>query len=228
LTICSNAGTILSNRAIKKRERRFGKMAKGKVSEDKISREWNDYSGPLQNNISFDWFSKEFLLKLMRIWQEHWVNTITAIQNIGSQMEGVGPAVITELTTQALETSTPPIMAQIAELCKVDINTIEGRIKPGQLGIDDIPEAYPATWEVKSDKEAILTYHRCDIIDRKKVDSLEMLLYVCNYLEPRYAMAYQNYPGVLPKVKVTMLKLPESLTPKPGEPVCVWKFAFEE
>ena len=37
-----------------------------------------------------------------------------------------------------------------------------------------------------------------------------------------------NVPGVLPKAKVTMLKVPESLTPKPGEPVCVWRFAFEE
>jgi hypothetical protein len=53
------------------------------------------------------------------------------------------------------------------------------------------------------------------------------LRYVCQYVEPRFAMAYLNYPGAR-KIKVTMLKIPESLTPKPGESVCIWRFAFEE
>jgi hypothetical protein len=64
-------------------------------------------------------------------------------------------------------------------------------------------------------------------VDKKTVGDIDVLRYVCQYVEPRFALAYMNYPGAR-KIKVTMLKVPESLTPKPGEPVCIWRFAFEE
>ena len=41
-------------------------------------------------------------------------------------------------------------------------------------------------------------------------------------------MAYLNYPNVSRKTKVEMLKIPESLERKPGEPVCIWRFTFEQ
>ena len=202
----------------KKTERRFGNM----------SEERNDYSGPIEDRVEYDRFSKDFLLKLMRIWQDHWEAMVTTLIRIGSEMEGIGPEKMMELEARTLETVTPPIMARVAELAKVDVNTVEGRCKAGMLGIDNIWEKYPGHWEVKSDKEVILSYERCAVMEEQKVGNLEQLRKACLYVEPRYAMAYQNYPNVLPKVKVTMLKVPESLEKKPGEPVCIWRFAFEE
>jgi hypothetical protein len=195
----------------------------------KKSKERNDYSGPIEDRVDYNQFSKEFLLKLMAIWQDYWELMVNTFVKIGSEMEGIGPEKAGELLARTQETVTPSIMARTAELAKVDVNTVEGRCKAGMLGIDNIWEKYPGHWEVKSDKEVILKYDYCNVLANKLVGtSLEVLHRVCTELEPRYAMAYQNYPGVLPKVKVTMLKVPDSLTPKPGEPVCVWRFAFED
>jgi hypothetical protein len=195
----------------------------------KKSKERNDYSGPIEDRVDYNQFSKEFLLKLMAIWQDYWELMVNTFVKIGSEMEEVGPEKAGELLARTQETVTPSIMARTAELAKVDVNTVEGRCKAGMLGIDNIWEKYPGHWEVKSDKEVILKYDYCNVLANKLVGtSLEVLHRVCTELEPRYAMAYQNYPGVLPKVKVTMLKVPDSLTPKAGEPVCVWRFAFEE
>ena len=36
--------------------------------------EMNDYSGPFNPNLTFDCFSKEFLLKLMKTWQYAWLH----------------------------------------------------------------------------------------------------------------------------------------------------------
>ncbi len=36
--------------------------------------EMNDYSGPYRPDLTFDCFSKEFLLKLMKTWQYAWLH----------------------------------------------------------------------------------------------------------------------------------------------------------
>lgn len=36
-----------------------------------------------------------------------------------------------------------------------------------------------------------------------------------------------RYPGQR-KIRVDLLKIPQSFERKPGEPVCIWRFAFEE
>lgn len=59
------------------------------------------------------------------------------------------------------------------------------------------------------------------------VDDIKMLRCVCQYVEPRYALTMDNYPGQR-KMKVDLLKIPESFERRPGEPVCIWRFAFED
>jgi len=193
-----------------------------------MAKELNDYSGPIEDVINHDRFSKQFLLKLMRIWQDYWEAMMTTFLKVGSETEGVGPEKINEVFSRTAETVAPPIFARLAELAKANVNTIEGRCKAGMLGIDNIPEKYRGHWEVKSDKEVILKYDYCNVVANKLVGSLEELRKVCMYVDPRYAEMNLNYPNVRRKIKVTMLKVPESLTPKPGEPVCIWRFAFEE
>jgi|GEM_PF-6402613 len=56
---------------------------------------------------------------------------------------------------------------------------------------------------------------------------INMLRYVCQFVEPRYAMTMLNYPGQS-KIKVDLLKIPQSFERTPGEPVCIWRFAFED
>jgi hypothetical protein len=196
-----------------------------------MSKERDDFSGPLaEYSTPWEEFSKEFLLKLMKIWQDHWDAFMNQFMVIGSQIEGIGTDKALDFQLRLLEAITPSTMARIAELAKIDTSTVAGRCKVGMLSMDQIAENYPGRWEVKSDDEVLLTYDRCKVFETvRQIGSLELLHKACLEVEPRYAEAFQNYPDDPKKVKVTMLKVPESFDPPPeGEPLCLWKFAFHQ
>ena len=94
--------------------------------------------------------------------------------------------------------------------------------------MDNMYDHYPGHYDVKSDNEVILTYDECAVLDRfiGKCD-INWLHHVCNNIEPRYAKTMLNYPGQR-KIKVDLLKIPESFERTPGEPVCIWRFAFKD
>ncbi len=172
--------------------------------------------------------AKSDRLKTMRQWQEKWEAFTNAVVRIGSQMEAVGLLNAAELLAKTMGEINPPIFAKIAEVSKVDVNTVEGRVKAGGLCMDNMADHYPGHYEVKSDKEVILRYNQCTVMDKNLVGGdINMLRYVCQYVEPKYAMTMLNYPGQR-KIKVDLVKIPESFERKPGEPVCIWRFAFEE
>lgn len=196
-----------------------------------MSKERSDFSGPLVDySVPWDEFSKEFLLKLMKIWQDHWDALVQQWLVIGSQMEEIGIDKALDLQLRIFEAITPPTMASIADLTKIDTSTVAGRCKVGLLCMDQIAEKYRGHWEIKSDNEVILTYDRCKAFETmREIGDLELLQKGCRYVEPRYMEAFQNYLGVSPKVKVTNLKTPESFTsPHQGEALCSFRFAFEE
>ena len=192
-----------------------------------MSRERNDFKGPIEDRVPWEEFSKEFLLKVMRLWQEQWEAFYNIIVTVGAGMDGVGARKATEMVNRTQEIVCPPIFARIAEASKLNADTVEGRVKAGGLCMDNMADHYPGVYEVKSDSEVILRYDRCAVMDKKLMfDDINMLRYVCQYVEPRYAMTMLNYPGQR-KIKVDLLKIPESFERTPGEPVCIWRFAFE-
>jgi hypothetical protein len=172
--------------------------------------------------------SKSDTLKMMRQWQEKWELFTNKVIGIGSQIEGMDMLKAADLLARTMEEVNPPIFARIAKVSKLDANTVEGRVKAGGLCMDNMADHYPGQYEVKSDSEVILRYDRCAVMDKKLMfDDINLLRYVCQYVEPRYAMTMLNYPGQR-KIKVDLLKIPESFERTPGEPVCIWRFAFED
>jgi hypothetical protein len=172
--------------------------------------------------------TKSDRLKMMRQWQEKWELYTNKVIGIGSQMEGIGILNAADLLARTMEEVNPPIFARIAEVSRLDANTVEGRVKAGGLCMDNMADHYPGQYEVKSDSEVILRYDRCAVMDKKLMfDDINMLRYVCQYVEPRYAMTMLNYPGRR-RIKVDLLKIPDSFERTPGEPVCIWRFAFED
>ena len=208
-------------------------VAKGKTiakTVAKVKKERNDYKGPLQPEIDLSEFSKEFLLKIMRCWGELWEAHNSALVRIGAEMEGVGPLVAGDLVARSIEEVAPSVFRKIAEeICKVDINTVEGRIKAGRFIPDNLSDHYTgARYKILSNTEATLTYDHCWVVDSGSVgNDINILRYVCDVVEPRLAMAYMNYPGER-KVAIKMLKVPEVLPPKPDEPICIFSFKLEE
>jgi hypothetical protein len=214
----------------------LGKLAESRTptSTEKevrnMAKERDDYSGPIENVVRYEEFSKEFLLKLMKIWREHYDDVVTNLVLVGSQMEGIGSEKALDLEVKTIEAVTPPTMAKIAELAKCDINTMEGRCKAGQLTVDNVPDRYRGHWEVKSDKEVLLVLDHCRVFHMMRaVGDLPTLRKICLESDPRYVEIMHTYPDHPRKAKVTMLKVPETLDPPPdGEPICIWRFVFEE
>src|SRR4030042_1645374 len=103
-----------------------------------MSKGRQDYRGPIEDGVRYEEFSKEFLLKLMKIWQDHWDALMNQFMVIGSQMEGIGAEKALELQHRLLEAITPTTMSRIAELAKVDTSTVAGRCKAGMLSLDQI------------------------------------------------------------------------------------------
>jgi hypothetical protein len=173
--------------------------------------------------------SKEFILKCMRLWGELWEANNNNLVKVGALIEAVGPLKAGDMVGQALIDVAPSIFRKIADVCKVDVNTIEGRIKSGRFIPDNLIDHYTgARFDILNNKEATLTYDRCIVVDAGLVgDDINILRYCCDVVEPQVAMAYMNYPGER-KVTTKMLKLPESLPPKPGEPICIWHFKLED
>ena len=172
--------------------------------------------------------SRSDTLKMMRQWQEKWELFTNKVIGIGSQIEGMDILKAADLLARTMEEVNPSIFARIAEASRLNANTVEGRVKAGGLCMDNMADHYPGQYEVKSDSEVILRYDRCAVMDKKLMfDDINMLRYVCQYVEPRYAMTMLNYPGQR-RIKVDLLKIPESFERTPGEPVCIWRFAFED
>jgi hypothetical protein len=173
--------------------------------------------------------SKELVLKCMRLWGELWETNNANIVMVGANIEGVGPLKGADMVCDTLLEVAGPIYRKIAEACKVNINTVEGRIKAGRFIFDNLTDHYVnARYNILNDTEVTLTYDRCIIVDAGMVgDDINVLRYNCDVVEPKVSMAYLNYPGER-KVTSKMLKVPESLPPKPNEPICIWHFKLED
>ncbi|MBN2099461.1 MAG: hypothetical protein JW753_07695 [Dehalococcoidia bacterium] len=113
--------------------------------------------------------SKSDRLKVMRQWQEQWEAFTNGVVRVGAQMEGIGLLNGAELLARTMEEANPPIFAKMAEAAKVNVNTVEGRVKAGGLCMDNMADHYPGHYEVKSDSEVILRYNQCAVMDKNLV-----------------------------------------------------------
>lgn len=183
------------------------------------SKELNDYSGPLRADLKHEEFSKEFLLKLMRIWQDMWSDIAYGWMAMVGQKLGEDAAI--EMCNQVIEGMAPGIMPRLAEAAGIQRKTLVDHIKTTQLVIDNKTDKYPCVYEIKSPNRVIMTLQECESMEDLK-DVPELLHKICTKQETRWILAYMNNP----KVKMTPLKLPPRKSP--DEPACIWEYTLEE
>ena len=195
-------------------------------------KELNDFTGPFDPAIDLNEFSKDFLVKMMHIWGELYeayeATLVRLVPTMG--VEGFGPKEMMELQIKVLTEVGPPAKEKIAELCKIDLNTMVGMFKAGRFIPDNLTDHYTKPKiEIISDKEATLTFDRCSLIEGGLLgDDMDVLHHVCYNVEPKICEAYNAYPN-RPNLRVKMLKVPESkVPPPPGEPICKWHFTLED
>jgi hypothetical protein len=191
-----------------------------KATVPKKKKEMDDYSGPFDPNLTFDQFSKEFLLKLMHIWQYGWLHMTEAWYNAVKERFGVDAA--NDCETQAWETIGERVNPRFAKVANIELNTVVDSLKCLQLPLDNTTGGlFPAEAKIINPNHVIWTIPRCRSLEFFEAKEPERIHHVCHVNEKKIIERYL----VNRKIKVTPLKLPPRKSP--DEIACQWEFTLD-
>jgi hypothetical protein len=187
----------------------------------KAKKEMNDYSGPFRPDLTFEDFSKDFLLKLMHVWQYGWLHMTEAWYNAVKQRWGVDAA--NDCETQAWETIGERVNPRFAKVANIELKTVVDSLKCLQLPLDNTTGGlFPAEAKIINPNHVIWTIPRCRSLEFFEAKEPERIKHVCHINEKRIIERYL----VNRKIKVTPLKLPPRKSP--DDIACQWEFTLEE
>ncbi len=179
--------------------------------------EMNDYSSPYRHDLTFNEFSKEFILKLMKIWQYAWLHMTEAWYD--SVKKRFGDEAADECETEAWCRIGERVNPRFAKVGKVQLNTVLDSLKCLQLPLDNTTEGlFPAIPEIINENHVIWTIPRCRSLEFFEAKCPERIDWVCHVNEKRVIERYL----INPKIKVTPLKLPPRDNPE--DIACKWEF----
>ena len=180
-----------------------------------------DYSGPFKPDLTFDDFSKEFLLKLMHVWQFAWLQMTEAWYNAVEKRCGADTA--NECETEAWVTIGERVNPRLAKVAGIQLNTVVDSLKVLQLPLDNTTGGlYPVDIDIKTPNHVILTINQCRSLLFFEHKQPERMQHVCHVNEQQVMEKYL----VNPKIKITPLKLPPRRDSE--EIACQWEFKLEE
>lgn len=183
--------------------------------------ELNDYSGPFDPNLKFEDFSKEFLLKLMSVWQYAWLHMSSAWYRAVRERSGTQAANDCELA--AWLTVGERVNPRYAKIANIKLNTVLDSLKCLQLPLDNTTGViFPATYEAKNPNHVVWTVMRCKVLEKLEKEEPERIHQMCHITEKAVMEKYL----INPKIRVTPLKLPPRQSQE--EIACQWEFKLEE
>jgi len=188
--------------------------------------ELEDYSGPFNPDLKFEDFSKDFLLKLMNVWQFSYIHMLGAWYYAIKKRFGPEAANACEYW-EVVRIGQRVLPKYYPQLANIEVNTALDAVKLIQLTLDNILPSglFPAKFDIKSPNHVIMTVYNCRVLHFLERDAPERIASVCHVLE---GAALEKF-AVNPKIKVTPLKLPP-LPPqkRTGELCCQFEYKLEE
>jgi len=179
-------------------------------------KEMNDYSGPYNPNLTFNDLSKEFILKLMQVWQYAWLHMTEAWYDAVKEKVDKETADVCE--TAAWCRIGERVNPRFAKVANVELKTVLDSMKVLQLPLDNTTGGlYPIQIEVINPNHVIWTIPQCQSLKFFEAKDPERIKYVCYENEKRVIERYM----VNRKIKVTPLKLPPRNSP--DEIACKWE-----
>jgi len=183
--------------------------------------ELNDLSGPYNPDLTFDMFSKEFILKLMQVWQYAWLHMSEAWYR---QVEKrYGRQVADEIEIASWCNMAERVNPRYAKLGNIKLDTLVDAVKVLQLPLDNTTGGlYPVIPEIVNENRIIWTIPKCrslEYFEAKEPDRIEKVCYVN---EKKVIERYL----VNRKIKVTPLKLPPRDNPE--DIACQWEFLMTD
>jgi hypothetical protein len=182
--------------------------------------ELNDLSGPFNPHLTFKDFSKDFLLKLIHIWQYAWLQLDAAWFDAAKDRFGSEAAYDCDLAMwlRVAERCNP----RYARMANIQLNTLVDSLKALQLPLDNtMGGLFPVEYDIKNENHAIVTVTNCRALLFCEREAPERIEPMCHVLEPQVIKAYL----VNPNIKVTALKLPPRKSPE--EIACQWEYKLE-
>jgi len=186
-----------------------------------MAEELNDYSGPYKPDLTFADFSKDFLLKLMTVWQFAWLHMTECWYN--SVRKRYGTDVANECEHETWINMGERVNPRYPKLAGIQLNTIADCIKCMQLPLDNAFTSglFPGHFEIKSDKVAVMTLTDCQSLRFFEEKDPERIKWVC----PMEGKIMEKYL-VHPKVRARPLKLPPRESK--DDIACIWEFTLED
>ena len=183
--------------------------------------ELEDYSCPFKPDLTFGDFSKDFLLKLMTVWQYAWIGMADSWYEAVSRRFGREAA--NECNLEAWTRVAERVNPRFPKIANIRLNTVLDSLKCLQLPLDtNIGPLYPVEYEIRSPNHVIMTILQCRSLIYFEREAPEMIEPTCYRLEEAVISKYL----LNPKIKVTALKLPPRKSPE--EIACRWEFKMED
>ena len=182
--------------------------------------ELNDYSGPFRPDLTFDDFSKEFLLKLMTVWQFAWIRMADSWYEAVKGRFGAKAA--NDCSLEAWTKVGERVNPRFPKIANIQLNTVLDSLKCLQLPLDNnIGPLYPVEYEIKNPDHVIMTINQCRSLVYFERSAPEMIEPTCYVLEEAVMRKYLMNP----RIKITPLKLPPRQSQE--EIACKWEFKLD-
>lgn len=182
--------------------------------------ELNDYSGPFRPDLRFEDFSKEFLLKLMTVWQYAWLTLSGTWYDAVKKRWGSDAANQCEL--EAWVRMAERVNPRYAKIANIQLNTVLDSLKACQLPLDNnIGGLFCVEYEIINPNHVIETVTQCRTLLYLEKNEPERIYPLCHVSEKAFIEKYV----INPKVKVTPLKLPPRKGP--DDIACKWELKLE-
>jgi len=179
--------------------------------------EMDDYSSTFKPDLTFNDFSKEFLLRLMTIWQFAWFHMSGAWYDAIRARFGLDAA--NDCCLEAYTTVTERVHPRYPKMANYQPTSVREAMKGLQLGPDNSAGGlFPCEYEFKSDNHVIMTVMQCRTLLSYEREAPEMIYPSCHLMEK--AMLEKHL--INPEIKVTPLKLPPRNSSE--EIACQWEF----
>lgn len=182
--------------------------------------ELDDYSGPFNPELSFNDFSKEFLLKLIHVWQWGWLQLDAAF--FDETLKRSDHKTAYECDLEMWLACAERCNKRYVKIAKIPMTNVIDCLKALQLPLDNtMGSVYPVEYDIKNEYHAVVTVKKCPSLEWCEKNDPDRIVPMCQLNEPQIIDKYK----VSQDVKLTALKLPPRQGP--DDVACAWEYKMD-
>ena len=166
--------------------------------------ELTDLSGPFDPNVRFEDFSKDFLLKIMKVWQYAWLTLSEDWYDAVVEQCGQEKANLCERA--AWLNMGAKVNPRYAKIANIPLNTVLDSVKAMCLPLDNtLGGLFPVEYDIRDENHVIMTVRDCQGLRYWEKTAPERIPWVCS---DHWCMEQIRNYLINRNIRVTALKLP--------------------